>query len=69
MPLVGLDPNARGGARMARPMNAAKSEAASPAEENGASTDEAFTRGAMKISSRPPVTHYGFATKTAVGGH
>jgi GT2 family glycosyltransferase len=48
---------------------AAKSEAASPTEEKGASTDEAFTREATKISCRPPVTHYGFTTKTAVGGH
>jgi hypothetical protein len=69
MPLVGPEPIARGGARMARPMIAAKSEAASPAEENGASAGEAFTRSAMKRSCRPPVTLYGFTTKTAVGGH
>ena len=32
-------------------------------------TDEAFARGAVKLRSRPRVTHYCGATKTAVGGH
>lgn len=31
-------------------------------------TDEAFTKGAVKIRCRPRVTHHGGATKTAVGG-
>jgi hypothetical protein len=30
-------------------------------------TDEAFTKGAVKIRCRPRVTHHGGATKTAVG--
>ena len=32
-------------------------------------TDEAFTKGAVKIRCRPRVTHHGGATKTAVGSH
>ena len=32
-------------------------------------TDDAFTRGAVKIHCRPRVTRHGGGTKTAVGGH
>jgi hypothetical protein len=59
----------RRGVSMARPKKAAKPEAASTAEENGTSTDEAFTKGAVKIRCRPRVTHHGCTMKTAVGGH
>ncbi len=31
-------------------------------------TDEAFTKGAVKIRCRPRATHHGGATKTAVDG-
>lgn len=54
---------------MARPKKAAKSEAASTAEENGTLTDEALMKGAVKIRCRPPMTYHGCTMKTAVGGH
>jgi hypothetical protein len=33
------------------------------------SSDEAFTKSAVKVRCHPRVTHHGGATKTAVGGY
>ncbi|MER6086959.1 methylation-associated defense system ATP-binding protein MAD8 [Streptomyces bluensis] len=51
-------------------LTAEKMAALNPGEAfvwSGKSTDEAFTRGAVKIKCRPRVTSHGGATKTAIG--